>query len=83
MKLLMAREEKRAAKGESEGAAFLEGAAAVDGAVTTDTGLIYLETVRGEGKQPVKEDSVKVTLSIQYNTYIHMSSPASYSVQVS
>eukprot|EP01052_Picozoa_sp_SAG31_P037601 SAG31_NODE_4882_length_2886_cov_9.714029_2_plen_118_part_00 len=38
----------------------LASAAAVQGAVQTESGLVYLETVRGTGSAPTASDSVKV-----------------------
>jgi len=49
-----------AAKVESAGLAFLADAAEEEGAVKTASGLVFLETLAGEGDSPTATDKVKV-----------------------
>ncbi|MFQ5416518.1 MAG: FKBP-type peptidyl-prolyl cis-trans isomerase [Myxococcota bacterium] len=59
-KFVAARVESGLAKERAASGKFLAKAAARPGAVTTESGLVYLETKAGSGPAPGPEDSVKV-----------------------
>ncbi len=58
--LIQGRAERMAVAEKQAGQEFLAAAAAEEGAVKTESGLVYLERVAGEGASPQATDQVKV-----------------------
>ena len=67
-----------------QSAAFLESMAATEGAVTTSSGLVYLDLVKGDGESPGETDNVTVhyhgTLSdgTVFDSSVERGEPASF-----